>query len=109
MLPVSRGPFRPLPSAGKSGTTLSESEKLGGHVSLAPTGSACRHRRVRVGSRTSRLMVLGAPVSGGGTTAQIWQVRTSPAIHLVQQSVSAPLNSGQIAVYDGILKRNHGK
>jgi hypothetical protein len=54
-------------------------------------------------------MVLGAPVSGGGTTAQIWQVRTSPAIHLVQQSVSAPLNSGQIAVYDGILKRNHGK
>jgi len=93
----------PIPSlavvAGKTGTMyLLNQNKLGGHVSTAPDKVVAQ---ANIGgcwcgiSYFTGSYGIGRLVSGGGTTAQIWQVRTSPAVHLVQQSVSASLTSGQ--------------
>ena len=100
VLPRQPGPIPSLAVvAGKTGTMyLLNQSKMGGHVSKAPDrvvaqadigGCWCGISYFTGSDGVGRL------VSGGGTTAQIWQVRTSPAVHLVRQSVSAPLTSGQ--------------
>jgi hypothetical protein len=77
---------------------LLNQSKLGGHVSKAPDRVVAQ---ANIGGCWCGISYftgsdgVGRLVSGGGTTAQIWQVRTSPAVHLVRQSVSAPLTSGQ--------------
>ncbi len=85
--------------AGKSGTMyLLNQNKMGGHVSTAPDRVVAQGH---IGGCWCGISYftgsdgIGRLVSSGGTTVQIWQVRTSPAVHLVQQSVSAPLTSGQ--------------
>jgi hypothetical protein len=85
--------------AGKSGTMyLLNQKNLGGHVSKAPDKVVAQ---ANIGGCWCGISYftgadgVGRLVSAGGAQAQIWQVRTSPAVHLVQQSVSAPLTSGQ--------------
>ena len=100
VLPRQPGPIPSLAVvAGKSGTMyLLNQKKLGGHVSTAPDKVVAQ---ANIGGCWCGISYftgsdgVGRLVSGGGATAQIWQVQTSPAVHLVRQSVSAPLTSGQ--------------
>ena len=100
MLPRQPGPIPSLAVvAGKTGTMyLLNQKKMGGHVSRAPDKVVAQ---ANIGGCWCGISYftgsdgVGRLVTGGGTTAQIWQVRTSPAVHLVQQSISASLTSGQ--------------
>ena len=100
VLPRQPGPIPSLAVvAGKTGTMyLMNQKKLGGHVSKAPDKVVAQ---ANIGACWCGVSYftgadgVGRLVSGGGTRVQIWQVRTSLAVHLVQQSVSAPLMSGQ--------------
>jgi hypothetical protein len=100
VLPVQPGPIPSLAVvAGKSGTMyLLNQVKLGGHVSKAPDKVVAQ---ASIGACWCGISYftgsdgVGRLVSSGGATAKIWQVRTSPTVHLVQQSASAPLISGQ--------------
>ena len=100
LLPPQPGPITSLAvAAGKSGAMyLLNQNSLGGHVTTAPDkvvdqaaiGGCWCGQSYFTGSDG-----IGRIVSGGGSTVQIWQVHTTPTVHLVQQSVSAPLASGQ--------------
>jgi hypothetical protein len=100
LLPPQSGPITSLAvAAGKSGVMyLLNQNSLGGHVTTAPDNVV---DQADIGGCWCGLSYftgsdgIGRVVSGGGATAQIWQVHTSPTVHFVQQSVSATLTSGQ--------------